>query len=464
MTSEKTFESERNPPRSTPSRRFSHSVLLIVIVAFVLRLLVITVGHTYRITPRRDHFQFGWETGRIARSIAEGHGFSSPTDLDSGPSAWTAPVYSYILAGIFKVWGIYTPVSGWVILAFNSFWAALTCWTLYLVADRIFGAWVARVTAWTWAVFPYLLYWAVRVVWETSLTTFLVTLVLWLTIRASDEPWRRGPWVYQGLLWGLIVLTNTAIVILLPFFLLWVLVRSYGQQAFRGAAICLGILVLCAAPWTIRNYRRFDRLLFVRDNLPLELYEANNNHSAGLWTRSEHPGNNPTAMKRMQELGEIGFMDEKKQQFHAFVRQHPGEFVRFTLKRIWYFWAAPPQATIVAGYDLWVARHTEFLLASLFAFAGLALALVRKNAYRWLLVPFLMIYPLPFYVVNPLPRYKHPIEPVMLMLIVYVLAESRGVQVRLPGKRTTKPLPAEVGSQERRESPAAVPGTAGSGC
>lgn len=434
MTPEKTLEIERDQTRSRSWRRFSHSVLLIVTVAFLLRLLVITAGHTYRITPRRDHFQFGWETGRIARSLAEGRGFSSPTDLDSGPSAWTAPVYPYILAGVFKIWGIYTPRSAWVILAFNSFWAALTCWMLYLVAHRIFGAWAARVTAWSWALFPYLLYWPVRVVWETSLTTFLLTLALWLTIRASDERPPRGIWVYQGLLWGLILLTNTAIVILLPFFLAWAIAHSDRRRALHGAALCFGIMAVCALPWTIRNHRRFDRVLFIRDNLPLELYEANNDHSAGLWTRSEHPGNNPTAMKRMQELGEIGFMDEKKLEFRTFLREHPGEFVRFTLERIWYFWAAPPQATIVAGYDLWVARHVEFLLASIFAFAGLVLAFVRKNAYRWLLAPFLLIYPLPFYVVNPLARYKHPIEPVLLMLIVYVLAESRGVEVARPWK------------------------------
>src|SRR6266404_8679249 len=77
-------------------------------ISFLLRLAVITIGHTYRITPRRDHFQFGWEMGRLARSIAQGQGFSSPTDLPSGPSAWTAPVYPYILAGVFKVFGVYT--------------------------------------------------------------------------------------------------------------------------------------------------------------------------------------------------------------------------------------------------------------------------------------------------------------------------------------------------------------------
>jgi len=77
-----------SPMNGTRQRQpLHHSVLFIVVVALLLRLAVITIGHTYRITPRRDHFQFGWEMGRLARSIASGQGFSSPTDLASGPSA-----------------------------------------------------------------------------------------------------------------------------------------------------------------------------------------------------------------------------------------------------------------------------------------------------------------------------------------------------------------------------------------
>src|SRR5579863_2176821 len=167
-------------------RPFHHSIFFIVLVALLLRLAVIGLGHTYRITPRRDHFQFGWEMGRLARSIAQGRGFSSPTDLDSGPSAWAAPVYPYVLGGVFKVFGIYSATSAWIILTFNGIFAALTCWTIYLIAKRICGESAARVAAWTWAVFPYLLYWPVRVVWEASFTTFLLSLALWLTISMAD--------------------------------------------------------------------------------------------------------------------------------------------------------------------------------------------------------------------------------------------------------------------------------------
>jgi 4-amino-4-deoxy-L-arabinose transferase-like glycosyltransferase len=403
------------------------SILTIVIVAFALRLLVITLGHTYRITPRRDHFQFGWETGRIARSIAMGQGFGSPTDLPTGPSAWTAPVYPYILAGVFKLFGVYTNASAWVILAFNSVFAAMTCWTLYRVAERVFGPSVARGTAWTWAVFPYVIYWPVRVVWDVSLSTFLLSLALWLAIRMRDHARLQG-WISYGLLWGLIALTNTALLILLPFILAWICF-PVSRRSMAAASICIAVIVLCVAPWTVRNYREFGHFVFIRDNLPLELHEANNESSSALWTRTEHPANDHTAMKRFQELGEYHYMDETGREFRTFLREHPDKFLLFTLERVWYFWAAPRQATIVAGYDLWVARHVQFLLAAIFAFAGLILSFVRRNRFRWLLAPFLLTYPLPYYVVSPFPRYKHPIETVMVMLIVYLLCESRGVRL-----------------------------------
>ncbi len=166
-----------------------------MLIAFLLRLAVITIGHTYRITPRRDHFQYGWEMGRIARSIALGQGFSSPTDLPTGPSAWAPPVYPYILAGVFKLFGIYSNLSAWVILAFNSIFSALTCLTLYRIAEKIYGVAVARATAWTWALFPYAIYWPVRVVWEMSLSAFLLSLALLLTLRMADAPPRPRAWI-----------------------------------------------------------------------------------------------------------------------------------------------------------------------------------------------------------------------------------------------------------------------------
>src|SRR6202047_835365 len=179
-----------NRPELSASQPLHHSILFIVLIALLLRLAVITVGHTYRITPRRDHFQFGWEMGRLARSIAMGQGFSSPTDVPTGPSAWAPPVYPYILAGVFKLFGIYSNLSAWVILTLNSIFSALTCLTLYRIGEKIYGVAVARATAWTWALFPYAIYWPVRLVWEMSLSAFLLSLACLLTLRVADSPAR----------------------------------------------------------------------------------------------------------------------------------------------------------------------------------------------------------------------------------------------------------------------------------
>jgi 4-amino-4-deoxy-L-arabinose transferase-like glycosyltransferase len=430
-----TAESSR--PQQSTRQPLHHSILFIVLIAFLLRLAVITVGHTYRITPRRDHFQFGWEMGRIARSIAEGQGFSSPTDLPTGPSAWAPPLYPYILAGVFKLFGVYSALSAWVILAFNSIFAALTCLTLYRIAERIYGPAVARATAWTWAIFPYAIYWPVRVVWETSLTTFWLSLALLLTLRMADETPRLRMWILFGLLWGVIALTNTAIVSMFPFCLLWLLYHlpRRGRQSL-GAALCVLTAALVVSPWLLRNYEVFGKFIFVRDNLPLEMYEANNDQSAGLWTRNEHPGNNPEAMRKFQELGEIGFMAEKKQEVRQFIREHPARFLLFTAERAVYFWIAPPQATIIAGYDLMISRHTNFLLGAVLAFAGLWLTIRNRKRGAFLLACFLLLYPLPYYLVMPFVRYKHPIEPEMIMLIVYLFWQSRRMQIRWPRGKT----------------------------
>ena len=428
---------ERKPleisPRSSevrpPARSWRHSIWFIVLVAFLLRLTVITIGHTYRITPRRDHFQFGWEMGRIARSIATSQGFSSPTDLPSGPSAWAPPVYPYILAGIFKLFGVYSPLSAWVILAFNSIFSALTCFTLYEIALSSFGIEVARATAWTWALFPYAIYWPVRVVWEMSLTAFLLSLALLLTIRLSKNSVSHRQLIFYGLLWGIIALTNTTVLSLFPFFLLWVLYSRREQLPWTSLAVLLAAAILVIAPWLVRNYVVFGKFIFIRDNLPLEMQIANNDASTGLWTRSEHPGNDPKAMQRFQELGEVRFMEEKRQEVWQFIQENPGRFAVFTLKRALYFWIGTPQAVVVNGYDLIFFRHATFLLGALSAFAGLWLAIRNRKCGAFLFAACLLIYPLPYYLVNPFPRYKHAIEPEMALLIVYLLWEASRKQI-----------------------------------
>ena len=58
-----------------------------VLVAFATRMAVMPFLIGEQLSPELDHWRFGYEAGRIARSIIQGHGFSSPLFNNTGPTA-----------------------------------------------------------------------------------------------------------------------------------------------------------------------------------------------------------------------------------------------------------------------------------------------------------------------------------------------------------------------------------------
>jgi hypothetical protein len=60
-------------------------------VAFAIRVLYMTVARKYYLRAHLDHFEFGWEMGRVARALANGYGFADPFNGHSGPTACVPP-------------------------------------------------------------------------------------------------------------------------------------------------------------------------------------------------------------------------------------------------------------------------------------------------------------------------------------------------------------------------------------
>src|ERR1700724_795629 len=90
------------------------SLFWMVVVALALRLAVVAFLYPERLNPDRDHWRFAGETGRIAQSMVEGRGFSSPFRGSTGPTAIMPPIYPSLLAGVFRLFGIYTKASALV--------------------------------------------------------------------------------------------------------------------------------------------------------------------------------------------------------------------------------------------------------------------------------------------------------------------------------------------------------------
>jgi hypothetical protein len=169
-----------------------------------LRVLVVLVGHQYRIRTDQANFNFGFEAGRIARSVATGHGYANPFNGVSGPTAWLPPLFPLLLAGVFKLFGVYTRASGFVILTLNSLFSAAVVPAVYEIAERVFDARgiarrkskeaapVALWSAWIWAAYPAALQYAIHWVWEMSLTAMLFAWVSLVALRLREAGERRG--------------------------------------------------------------------------------------------------------------------------------------------------------------------------------------------------------------------------------------------------------------------------------
>lgn len=402
-----------------------------VAFALLLRLGLILLNHTYRFKPVDNDFSFGFEMGRIGRAIASGRGFSDPFTLPTGPTAWEPPLYPYLIAGVFRLTGIYTHLSAFILLSINSLFSALTAIPIFLIARKCFSEKVAVWTAWMWAVLPSVMFWSTRWVWETSLAALLLTVIFWVTLRLEDAE-GTGPWIGFGLLWGVAALTNTSLLSFLPASGLWVWYRRANARRRSLSGVVLAMIFFSAtlAPWLVRNYEVFGKFIFVRSNFGAELRLGNGPDANGMWMQWLHPSQNVLEMRRYQQLGEIEYVATRKREAIDFIRQSYGRFAWLSLKRFIYYWGGLPRSSEIPA--LAPFKNSLFLASSVLAFWGLGRALRKKRPGAWLFLWLVVCYPAIYYFVFPHPRYRHPIEPELGILIVYVISEAEGIRRRKP--------------------------------
>ena len=395
-----------------------------VLIALLARVGWIVLAHTYRIRTTEHNFGFGFETGRIAYALANGRGFSSPFGGDTGPSAWTAPIYPWIVSLAFRAFGSYSQMSAFVMLTFNSIFGALTSWTIYRTARRVFSLKVALWAGWVWALYPDMIFWAVRWIWETSLSAFLLSLLFMLTVEMEGDE-RISSWLGYGVLWGVAALNNPASLSFLPFSGLWLAYQLHrrGKRYLAPAVASAVVFWMTIMPWLVRDYRVMGHFVLIRDNAGNELRIGNNPLAEGQYVLAYHPTQNAVLLKRYAQMGEYDFCDDQGRRAKQWIAAHPGKFAEITVKRVWYFWNGIPR--LAKDPDLAQLKNTHTLLLSVLGIWGLLLAWKRRVHGVFLFASLLIIYPLVYYICFPEPRYRHPIDPELVMLGVYLISESK---------------------------------------
>jgi 4-amino-4-deoxy-L-arabinose transferase-like glycosyltransferase len=392
-----------------------------VLGGLVLRLIAIAVLGLPRFN---DDYWGKFEMANIGYWLARGFGFSSPFLWQSGPTAWTAPVYPWIVSLAFRIFGPFTNGAAIALLSFNSVFSALTCWTIYRIARRLFNERAAVWSGWIWAAFPFSIYWSATWIWETALSAFLLSLLFMLTLE-MDGDHRLWTWFRYGLLWGVVALINTSMLIWLPFAGCWLAFRLYrGGKRFLLPAILSAVTFWAViTPWLVRNYVVFHKFILIRGDLGSELRAGNNPLAQG-WCESEYrAGDNHALFFEYRRIGEVAHDAKQGRLAKEWIKDNPGRFATLSCRRFFYFWFGEPVSEVVVLRPLLV-----FL--TLFSFGGLLLVIRSRNRGAFLFASLLICYPMVYYFTFPSDRYHHAIEPELLILAVVCVVSKDKRAVR----------------------------------
>ena len=400
------------------------SFFWMVAVAFALRFGWILVAHTYKFKTLDDNFSFGWEMGRIGRSLALGQGFSNPFNTTHGPTAWEPPLYPFLIAGVFKLFGIYTHASALSSAGPQQFFFRANLHPNFPDRQTMFRRETGDLDS-------------------LALGSNAARHVLVYPLGVGNEPGGAAAGAHflagprpgrtrraEAVARVRAVVGNRGAYQHFPagvsagFRIVGVVPALEARQVFAGrsGAGVAGIRRLHYSvdraklphSWTINA---------LRSNFGAELRIGNGPGADGTWREYLHPTQNVYQMQLYRRLGEITYVAERQREAIAFIREDYGRFIWLNLKRFIYYWGGVPRLSEIPA--LAPIKNSVFLASSVLAFWGLGRALRQRRHGAWLFFWLILSYPAVYYAVFPHPRYRHPIEPELGILMVYVVSEAQ---------------------------------------
>ncbi len=302
------------------------------------------------------------------------------------------------------------------------------CIPIFHAGKRVADLAVGAAAAWLWALFPSAIMVPFEWIWDTSLSALLAATLLWATLALPDSNLARD-WCRFGLLSGFTLTTNPSLGSLLPFLLGWAAYRARRRGAaapstgsvpwLKKSALALGLAILCCVPWTIRNFVAFYRFVPLRSNFPLELYIGNNENYDDKHPRFPGPITKERETLRDFRMSETAFMDEERHKAMSFIVSHPRVEVILFADRFAAFWTGLPNALQnFLATDSWLVRALMLCagLSGMGALAGIVFLVRRRSEYTFPLAAYPVVFPFLYYITHTSLRYRHPIDPVALLL------------------------------------------------
>jgi hypothetical protein len=167
----------------------------------------------------------------------------------------------------------------------------------------------------------------------------------------------------------------------------------------------------------------FHRFVPARGNFGAELYLGNGPGATGLLMEYNHPIEAPDQLSLYAQMGEIAYSKMRGERAMAVIQADPMLFARNSLRRIFFFWGGTPHP---ASRQEWAeyGRSLNFVFGSVCGLMGLGLALWRSTPTATLFAWAFLLLPLVYYPVAAHARFRHPLEPFLVVFGVYLFQSA----------------------------------------
>lgn len=384
----------------SPVRAF----IFIFALAFGIRLNYLMKIPSEYLVPNTN-----WELAAISVSLLKTGQFADPYMVQTGPTAHLPPVYPAIFTLIYSLFGL-TLQAGYVSMGFiavtNSVMYAMLPWLGNKLGAGKPAGLIGGVAG------AYMLEWSSH---GEGLTGILLGLILVAFLRRWKN--RRNSLI-GSLLFGFGIgaafhLQPVLLVVIMGCLLFEIWWQKNQRKFALTGILILGILLACI-PWTWRNYTVFHEFFFIRSNLGLEIRMGNYEGAAAamdvmdITQPGKHPRTHLAEALKLRELGEVEYMRQAGEEALAWIQENPGEFIKLTFQRFIHFWFGPLHQPWTAAY---IATLTILaVLGARHIFPTLSLP------QRTIILVPLLTYPLIYYLVPYIVRYRVPIDGILLIL------------------------------------------------
>lgn len=368
------------------------------------------------------------ENERVARCLYEEGVFGGAFSDSCEPTSHVSPVYPTLLGTIYyfngeptivgkSILAIFLATLGIIILVYFSRNVLKSSISVTLAVSLLF-------------VLPFYFQLETAGDHETTLISLVLSILLLISFRIINHGW--GKFINQliiGIVFGFSVLISP---MFLPFILVFAVCELYRNRfnfgILRRQLIVAIIASIFLIPWGIRNMDQLGKFIISRSNLGLELQIGNHDkaigHTFGYHEKINsispfdyyHPFVSQVEKERYIQMGEVEYMNYKKQMALNWISENPSKFIYLCFKRFIIFWFPINAST---PYSL--VKSIVFCFTAFIAFVFGARSIIVGNYKVSMIFTLMLSICIPYTITHVDYRYRYPIFGVSILIFFLAL-------------------------------------------